>query len=269
MRHLSAAVLGVAAALLATGCIFPSGPRVREVDLRVAAINFDQVTAAFDLEVHNPTDRPLPAPHYTLELTPKGAREHCATASGHTQRPIPAGGTANLSLPIEVSYRKAIRRARWLERRATIPYRLRGSLRFAAESGSQSASFSHKGTLPILRAPQFTHIQLKIPKQVSPQMKLRVQVVLTNPNAFPIDIRHLRYQVALGDDDIGGLATESNPVIPPGKSQWVTLAARVNAVGALVKSGFDIKSLIKQDRRIAVRGSMGTPYGTVPLRHDH
>ncbi len=235
----------------------------------MASINFDEATAAFDLEVRNPTDRALPAPAYTLELTAKGSHEPCATASGHTQRPIPAGATANLSLPIEVSYRKAIRRARWLERRATIPYRLRGTLRFATEGASESASFSHKGTLPILRAPQFTHIQLKIPEQVSPQMKLRVQVVLTNPNAFPIDIRNLRYQIALGDDDVGGLTTESNPVIPAGKSQWVTLAARVNAVGALVKSGFDIKSLIKQDRQIAVRGSMGTPYGTVPLRHDH
>lgn len=269
MRLLHFTALAALALAAPFGCALRSGPRIRSVKVRVTSINFKEVNVAIDVDVHNPTAHALPAPDYAIALYVESDPKPFRSDSGEATRRLPAGQTTTLSIALAVPYRKAIKRVRWLERSPTIPYRLRGSLRLSIEGQPRTVRFSHKGTLPILRAPQFTDIQFRIPTQVSPQMQLKFYTRLTNPNAFPIDVRNLRYEITLGGDRVGGLFTESSPVIGPGKSVWITLGARVNAFGALVKSGFDFKKLLKKKRRIAVRGSMKTPYGTIPLRADH
>lgn len=255
--------------LAMAGCSWRSGPKVKDVRIRVTDIDFDEVEIAIELDVYNPTDHELPAPDYAYRLFVDRDRRAFLDETGETSKRLPPKQTTTITLSVDIAYRKPIRRMRWLERAGAFPYNLRGALRVRVGDSVRSLPFAHRGSLPILRAPQFTDLQFAIPTQVSPQMQVKFHTRLTNPNAFEIDVRNLRYDISLEGDKVAGLTTESNPVIGPGQSQWVTLSVQVSAMGAMMRSGFDLKKLIKKKRRIAVRGSMKTPYGIVRLDHDH
>jgi hypothetical protein len=253
----------IAAVALPLGCAWPRGARVREVRVRVTDIDFDRVKVAVELDVRNSGGQDLPAPDYALAFDVEG--QVVAKASGEASHRLPAGQTTPLHLPAEISYRHLYRAVRYLASAPAAPYRLTGTLQFPRAG---TAHFRSRGTLPILRAPQFTDIQLTAPEQVSPQMGLTFLTRLTNPNAFEIGLRGLRYDLHLGDDQVGGLVPESSPVLGPGQSEWIRFRVQLTALPALVKTGFNYKDLLKQKRRIVVQGTLQTPYGTVPLHRD-
>ena len=264
MRALRAAVVVVLATIPHLGCPFLGGsgaPRARGIRQRVERASFTEIKLVFDVEVENPCDAAVAAPRYALDLSIRGRTFH--RESGTAPRGLPARGRTTLKLPCTVPYKHVWRKAPWLEDQSAVPYRLRGTLRFAADGRERTARLSHKGSFPHVQAPQFTDFQPHIPDKVTPQMKLQLYTRLTNPNVFEIDMRGLAYEIEIGGDSVGRITTSSDPVIGPGKSEWVLLTAQVSALKIMMKYAKGPKAL--KGIRASVTGWVKTPYGNIRL----
>jgi hypothetical protein len=144
-------------------------------------------------------------------------------------------------------------------------YTLRGALILPVLGGSFEVPISHSGTVPILRPPTFSDIDVSLANVSLLKATIRADAAMKNPNAFALGIKNLGYALKLGGVELGGLTATTASTLEAGQTGRLSLSGEVSAASALISviTGGRIS-----DAKIVPSGSIQTPYGTVPFRQD-
>jgi LEA14-like dessication related protein len=236
---------------------------VTAVRPRIEGISLRHVDLAFDVDVANPCPVPLHAPifRYGLEIEDRDFLR----GEKSVYLDLPARGAATVSLPTTISYGALWRAYRRLRRAKEFSYRLYGVLLVSALGDTVELPVAKAGTVPVMRAPRIRGLAVDTAPVTWAGAGVAVRADLYNPNTFPVGVRNLRYQLALGDVAVGALAATTGGAIPPEQTGVLTLTGRIAAAGALMR-------LARGDKpgkpTLTLTGHIETPYGAVDLDDD-
>jgi LEA14-like dessication related protein len=235
-------------------------PRVQGVHPRISGIDFEGVNLDFGVDVRNPYPVRLKAPllRYALEVEGKEFLR-CDTP---TTVDLPPRGTGTVAVPVRLSYSKLWSTYRSLRDLPEASYRFRGTLLLTALGCSFEVPFSREGKVPVLHAPRFSDVRLRVSELSLRRATVTVEAEVSNPNVFPVDIRGLGYVLKVGDAELGGLTASTAGLIPPGGTGHVTLAAQVSPSSVILRV---LQGQSLRHARLCPSGSLLTPHGTVKL----
>jgi LEA14-like dessication related protein len=236
-------------------------PEIVKVRPRIADIDLDSVNVAFDVDVSNPYVFPLKTPRFRYGLDIEGGeflREENAS-----QVSVPARGVGTITLPVRLRYANLADTFRKLKDAKQFSYRVHGALILSGLGKSVDLPLSHSGTLPVLRPPKFSDIQVSFPSLSATRASVLVKADMTNPNIFALGLQELGYALTLGDTSVGNLKASTTETIDADDSGPITLQGEISAAGALLRL-LRTRSLGTPTLRPV--GLIDTPYGKVKLK---
>lgn len=253
----------IATALLAgsSGCAtLPGGPRpeVEAVDVRIAGIDFEGASLAFDVVVHNPYPIALRAPQFRYGLEIGGADFISSKASVHAG--LPAGVSSTITLPVRISYYELLRTHPRFRKAGEVPYRLDAAAGFSVMGSSFEIPFSHGGTFPIFRPPVVTAVKVQLAEVSLREAKLVVDAEIENPNVFELGVDDLGYELELGAIRVAvsNSLSDGTPIGAGGSGRMI-LTGDITSSKGLIKLLMDGVSGIPS---LSAHGRVWTPYGT-------
>ncbi len=264
MRRRLGVLAVVGLGLLGTGCgrlmAWVGRPRVTDVRPRIVGIDLESVRLAFDLDVRNPYPVRLKAPVLRYGLAVEGSDLLSGERMVHLD--VPPRSTGTVTLPTALSYAKLWRTYRQFREAKKVSYRLHGTLLVSVLGYTRQLPLSRRGTVPVMHAPRLEGLRLAYSPVSWRGAQVTLHADVHNPNAFPIGIHDLRYQLQLGKVDVVGLAATTGGAIGPDQRGDLTLTGSISTTAALLR-------IARGDRpgkpSLSLSGSIQTPYGTVDL----
>jgi len=233
-------------------------PTVKAIRPTVTDISPDSIGLAFEVDVGNPYPFPLKSGQFRYGLDIEG-REFVKSGQS-TALDVPANGTGTVTLPVTLTYAKLFETYRSLSDANEVSYALHGTLDVLAGGRTYEAPLSHKGKLPVLRAPKFSNFKVDF-ANVSPRgAGVTVQADIVNPNIFAIGLHDLGYALKLGEVSVGSLVAKTDRSIGPGAKGKLRLSGKVSALSALADL---LKGRGLGAPTLATTGTIKTPYGQV------
>ncbi len=185
-----------------------------------------------------------------------------ASGEGIPGLDIPGSGPGKVTLPVRVDLRSLREAVRGLEEARKVEYDLTATFLVPFLGVTLEFPIALKGELPIVRAPRFAVMGFRTSGLSLEGVTVTVECDLTNPNAFPVTVDDLGYELLLGETRVGELKASSAGTVGPGEKRRVELrcrvAGRVLVMEVLRGSG-------KDDARIVATGAFATPYGKARL----
>jgi LEA14-like dessication related protein len=235
-------------------------PRITDVRPRVTRLNFRGVDLAFDVDVKNPYPVPLNALVFRYGLEIEG--EDFLKGEEPVDLELPSRGVGTVTFPASITYRALWTAYRKLKDAKEASYRLHGTLVVTALGRAHELGLSKAGTAPVLHAPKLEGLRVSTSPVTWYGADVTLRARLRNPNAFPVGVHDLRYQLRLGDVDVGGLTATTDGSIGPGERGALTLVGRISATGALLRIARGAKP---GKPELILTGGLETPYGNVDL----
>lgn len=235
-------------------------PEIQNVRPRIARLDFQGVDLAFDFDVDNPLPIPIRAPKFQYALAVQNSPFLSQTVASGID--IPASATGKASLPVRLSYMDLFRVVQNLRAENQASYQLSGALLPSVAGQNFQLPFSHSGTVPIVRPPKFSIVDLKTSSGALGSMGLDITADVENPNVFNIGVDGLSYALKMGGLEVGRVGASTNGAVGAGGTGRIQLAAQATGVSALQGllggSNFGQLSLIPT-------GAIQTPYGPIRL----
>ena len=234
-------------------------PEIRAGRPRIAGISFQGMDMEFDVDVNNPYPIPIKTPQFRYGLDIEGAE--FINSAANAKLDLPAARVGTVTLPVRLSYADLLKTFSNLADAAETPYKLHGALVFSALEQSFELPLEHSGTIPVLRPPTLSNVDVGVSDVSLRSAKLAGDAVIKNPNVFALGIKDLGYVLELGKARIGGLTASTDETIGSGQSGKVQLSGVVSATDALSQI---LKGQLGA-AKISFAGSVETPYGPVKL----
>ena len=213
--------------------------QVKSIHPRIADIDLQKVTLAFDVDVENPYPFPLKSPQFRYGLDIEGAE--FVNANKAVALDIPAKGVGTVSLPIDLSYSELRKTYKELAGAKEIAYRLHGALVLAGGKnatrlpGKIELPMSKSGTFPVLRLPKFSNLDADFSDISLSSAKVALTADVLNPNIFPVGIEDVGYALKIGEVSVGDLVATANRNIKAGESGKLKLTGRISAFDGLLR----------------------------------
>jgi LEA14-like dessication related protein len=233
-------------------------PEVRAVRPRITGIDFFGITMAFDVDVYNPNIFAIRSPRLKYAMNIEGSRLFASEITSPIN--LPANDEGMVTFPVRVSYFDLWRTYQSLVHASEANYRLDGAFVFPVAGRSLELPFSHGGTFPILRPPEFSDIKVHLTDVSPTNAKINVNALVKNPNVVPLGLENLGYAVKLGDIQLGDLVSSASGTLNPGQSARVSLVGEASAVNTLLNI---VRGGTPGGTTIIPQGSIQTPYGPV------
>jgi LEA14-like dessication related protein len=259
LQKAASAFATLAFLLMVAGCAGLPGapvPEIRNIEARIAGINFDETNMAFDVTVYNPFLVAIRTPRFRYDLEIEGSTFLSSVASGSEH--LPAGATSIVVLPVRISYHDLFRSYPELRKTAEVGYRLRVALG-PSRTRPVEIPFYHEGTIPTLRPPVATAAKVRLADVSLNQATLVVDAEVENPNVIEMNISHLSYELNLSDIRAGVRSVSADETtIGPGQRVSVTLAGEITSSDGLIEL---LISGVSGAPNLSVSGPVRTPYG--------
>jgi len=194
---------------------------VRLVGLVGTAVEFE-VTLAVDNP--NPVGLRLSRLSYALAL--EGSRAISGQAEQAAQ--IPATGVGALVFPVSLDYQELVAAYDRLKGRDEIGYELSGELAVATPIGDLPLPYRAAGKLPVIRVPRLANLSLRVDALGLRETRLRFLFVIENPNAFAMEVKGLRYRIALAGREFAAGEIQAGLSLPPKGSATLELPLRLS-----------------------------------------
>ena len=255
-------LMAILALAMSSGCAqlldVVGRPKVTGVHPKITAIDLETVSLSFDVDINNPYVFPLKSSNVQYGFDVEG------TTLFQSDKPatldIPAKGTGTLTLPVRLAYADIRKAHEKLADAKEFSYTIRSSVGLAGAGHSYDLPLSHSGTLPILRPPTFSNMQVRLAETSLSGAGITIEADMVNPNVFALGVRELGYLVKLGDTEMGNLTASTAETVGPGESSRVTLNGKISVAKALLGlKGLGMPS-------ISPSGVIETPYGPVKLQ---
>ncbi len=158
-------------------------PTLDPVTEKIAVRDFAGTTIDFDLNVTNPSKRPVAVQGYVYKFLVAGRafkEDRVATKSN-----VPAGEQwqRTLSLPVRLGELDGFLRRRQ-QQNATVRYELYGSVHLVDRSGNHRLPFRVTGEIALLRKPQFELENMRIENLSADGARILFDLTIKNSNVF-------------------------------------------------------------------------------------
>ncbi len=197
------AVLALLLALMA-GCD-SVGSMLKGIDKPTASIrgvkldhlDLQGATLAFDVEVKNPYDVPLPLANADYSLASKGAT--FLTGQADVQGVVPARGAQRVTLPARISFSQLLSTLQGVRPGAVVPYEAALNLGVDAPvAGRLSLPLRKAGELPVPAPPVVELASVNWKSLSLDKAEAELELGVTNPNDFPVTLGRMGYALSLG-----------------------------------------------------------------------
>ena len=250
-------------ALISACATFPltERPEIQAVHPRIDGVDFQGVNLAFDVDVDNPYPIPIRTPSFRYGIDIEGSKFFDSEAASGID--LPAKNVGTVTLPVRLSYSDLFRTYQGLADAPEASYKLNGVLIFPVLGRSLELPLSHSGTVPIIRPPTFSDINIDMANISLLKTKINVDTAMKNPNAFSLGIEDLGYVLKLGDVELGGLTATTANTLDSGQTGQLSLTGELSPASAIVNL---IRGGSAGGAKILPSGSIQTPYGPVKLQ---
>jgi LEA14-like dessication related protein len=258
MRWGGVLAIGLAAGLSACAAVPVVQPSVSEITPRIEGLDADGIDVVFDVSVSNPYLATLHVPRFRWHVEVQDRM--LASGRQGLRQEVPAVGVGTVPIPVRFRYRELAGVYGSLEGRSEAEYLLTGQFSIPALGSAVDVPFEHRGTLPIVRAPQVRIEGLDTSELTAIGGNVHVDARISNPNGFPLDLGSVGYVLGVGDEEVAFLRSAVAP-LAPGGSATVRLTGSVSlldAIGGLVEGDL-------ADTHVSARGAVTTPYGELLL----
>jgi LEA14-like dessication related protein len=263
MRQNRTLVIWLLLPVLISGCAtlpWTVKPEVRDVRPRLTNIDFKTVCLAVEIDVYNP----FPVAIDTVPIQYKIAAMERDFFDGEiiARTALPPKQTGTLTIPVTVAYSDLVPLGRVATNASKIDYRIYGYVNLPAAGNRYELPFSHRGSFPILRPPQFSTVKVELSDVSLSKACILADAEVHNPNVFELGVQDLTFVLNLGSAQITGLKASTGGKVAAGRKGRLTLAGEISAESGLIT--VLMKGISKQPR-LTASGSLQTPYGRVSL----
>lgn len=208
-------------------------PTARVVGSSIRGLSLQNAVLLFDVEVANPYGAGLPLADlsYTLGSNGRKLLEGSVQPSGS----IPAHGKQILQVPVTVGFAPLMTTLKGVKPGAVLPYT--ADFRISVDApvlGRIEIPLSKSGELPVPAIPDVEMSSFEIGKLGLDQTSGTVKLHVRNTNQFPLDLKRLGMNFALGGVDVGSSRLSDAASLQPGASATlsVPLSFSPRAIGA-------------------------------------
>lgn len=243
-----------------------ASPEARLEAARLEGLSASGVTIVFDVTLVNPAAVELPVAGIEFALESGGAL--FLEGEAIFTRSVPARGEATLPVPATVDFAGLLRAASGARAGALVPYAVDIACAVDAPgAGRIRLPLRHEGRIPIPALPEVAVERVRWESLRLDMAAAVVEIAVTNPNAFAIDVARFAYALDLAGGTIarGGIAG-SGAIEPGGRK---TLPVRITF--APMDIGAAAFGLLQgKGARYALRGEMAlaTEFGTFTAPFD-
>lgn len=254
--------LAILAPLCAVGCTAVHGtePNVRVLETTLTDLSFDGVTVLMDVEVNNPSKAPLPIERMDYGLTL--GQEGVPVTSGAVEAPamLKPKSAVRLEVPARIAFVDLLAHSMVARPGAVVPYVASVSVESRdAEGGTLDLDGQKEGELPVPMLPQVVVKDVTWVDSGVLGMKGTVLLGITNPNAFPIDLKRMKWKLALNGKEV--VSSKVSPQsFAAGATDEVVIPISVSTLN-LGRSMFALSSGGAGSYEFSADVRIKTPYG--------
>ena len=177
-------------------------PAARIKGVNLQDLTLDAATLAFDVEVANPYDLPLPLANLNYNLLSGGKK--FVNGSAPLSGTIPAGGSRVVTLPASFTFADVMSVMRGISPGEVLPYTAELGLGLDAPGvGPLTLPLKKKGELPIPAVPKVAINSIDFENLSLTDASALVKLDVENTNQFAATLQQLSYGLSLGGYDIG------------------------------------------------------------------
>lgn len=243
-------------------------PKVSFERMEVTGIDFEHVAVDFVLAVDNPNPIGVELASLGWALALDGSP--FLDGKGKDRLKIAANGRSSVAIPVSLTYAQLPKAIQSLTGKDGAPYELSTRLGFATPLGEVAVPLRHKGTLPVIKAPQVSFQAIRVGNLdlMRQSATLSVDLGIAHQAGSALKFSGFDYALTLSDKRLVEGTVARLAEVPPGKTQTVTLPITLN----LLTAGTSIVQAITSGGQVAVgldaTVKVGTPFGDIPLSID-
>jgi LEA14-like dessication related protein len=214
-------------------------PTVTLQRVDIERISFSGIAARFIFSVENPNPIGLDLARLGYQITIDG--HQLAEGRGDQPLAVPARGTGELALPVEIKFVEFAESLAALFEKDIVPYGIRTLLGFSTPAGVIEVNLAKEGTFPVPRLPDIRFDRVLVGDVSLGGATLSLGLKLGNRNGFSVPIGALRYAVAVEGVRVAESAT-SPMDLAANATRDVDLSVHVNFLSAGISLARAIQS---------------------------
>jgi LEA14-like dessication related protein len=240
-------------------------PTITLRGVRFQGLTTEKVDLAFDVELQNPYQVPLPLVGLDARLASGGAP--FLTAGLDAERTVPAGESLPFTVPVEVSFAETLKALSAVKLGESLPYAADLVFKVDTPTAELKLPIHHDGELWIPAPPRLQVPRVEVSELSMQQIGLELVLQFDSPNQVPLDLNALRAEVALAGVTVAQAGTVAEEAgtgttrIEPGSSTTIKVPVRLS----VAQVGLGLLSALRSNRmdyRVGGRIEFGTPLGT-------
>lgn len=253
-----------------TGCEAMQGlladmdkPSARVTGANLQNLTVDGATLAFDIEIGNPYDVPLPLVNLDYGLSSGGA--NFLSGKANVQGSVPAKGKRTITVPATLTFRELLSAAKGVKLGDVVPYAAQMDLSVDAPAvGELKLPLRKEGELPVPNVPQVELASVNWGELTLQNAEAVLAVKVKNTNQFPLDLSAMNYALSLGGKSVADTRVSKAMKLGAGESGTIEIPLRVRPIELGVAAFNMLKS---GDATYQLGGDMavGTPFGPMTL----
>jgi LEA14-like dessication related protein len=197
-------------------------PKAKVSGVSIADLSVKQVTLDVLVDVYNPNPVALNTESLTLDLN---VNQHSLAKleRSNYRHSIAAKGNSQITLPLTLTFDELRKLAGSLGDQDSLQYGINGELGFKLPVlGVLALPLEYSGELPIPKWPKVDIADVNVKQFNFSGVELEAKLILSNPNAFALDLNQFNYQLNAASNTIGS-SRLSNVSLPAGASKTVTV----------------------------------------------
>lgn len=198
------------------------------------SVSLDSITLLVDVEVANPNSMSLNAQGLDLDLV-INEQVVAKVEKDDEKIALPANGTGSIELPFTLKFQELSALITNFSELNSVNYSLDGKVSLDLPVlGSIDLPVDYTDVLPIPKLPQISFKGLKLDAIDWSGATMTLDLDVTNPNSFNLDIESLAYQMASGDKEFtsGSIGSVS---LEEGQTQNISLPLNVSLTNMGIK----------------------------------
>ncbi len=199
----------LAGSLSSVGCgLLETRPSAEVVGVSLTDVSLTDATLAFDVEITNPYDVPLPMVNVDYALARQGG-DPFLRGEAPLQGTVPAGASKVVQVPARVNFGDAIAAMSGVRLGDVVDYA--AEMGFSVDApvlGALRLPVRKQGQLPIPTAPTVSIQRVSWDQLRLQQASGTIELAVSNPNQFPLDLEKMDLRIEVGDVELLDAAIE-------------------------------------------------------------
>ncbi|REG86629.1 LEA type 2 family protein [Marinomonas pollencensis] len=179
-------------------------PKASISGVSIGSLSADSVTLLLDVDVTNPNVFPLKTAGFDLGLL-VGGNNIASINQPDSSLSLPAKGSNSVSLPVTLTFDQLLKSVSGLEGKKQLDYAVEGDVAINLPVlGDLKLPVDFSGQVPIPQKPEVAFKGVKMDSISLSGAKFSMDLEVTNPNDFDVNLSDISYQLASQGTSLGG-----------------------------------------------------------------